>query len=229
MLFEDDYSYLMGKYRNARSRRQDYDRYYVLATRFGHYDEDKYKLDPLPGKRYWIQCQRACLLFQKKWDQFWSVAKLRRYRAARYIQKIWRGKMKYKELHALIIIRMRFGKRTYYFYCWSMWIAYNLICRRIKNRIEKAVADKAERSFLKWKKDFLQEKNERKRILDNFIKNFKDKFVLLCFKSWKNFSKKCKLVIRKVRRFMHNPHFDMWITYTINCRNKRYLFIYLSY
>lgn len=102
-----------------------------------------------------------------------------------------------------------------------MWISYNLICRRIKERIAQAVIDKSNRCYFKWKKDFLAEKAERKRILDNFIKNFKEKYIALCFNSWKKYSKNCKLIIRKVRRFMQNPHLDMWITYTINCRNKR--------
>ena len=39
MLFEDDLSYLMGKYYEAKIRQIDYERYYILAARYGPYQE----------------------------------------------------------------------------------------------------------------------------------------------------------------------------------------------
>ena len=40
MLFEDDQSYLVSIYMDAQERKRDYDRYFVLATRYGHYSEE---------------------------------------------------------------------------------------------------------------------------------------------------------------------------------------------
>jgi hypothetical protein len=38
--------------------------------------------------RYWLKVQRAALSFQRAWDCYWSVCKLKRYRAARLAQGI---------------------------------------------------------------------------------------------------------------------------------------------
>ena len=41
MSFEDDFAYLYRKYFIAKMRKLDYDRYYILAARYGPYDESK--------------------------------------------------------------------------------------------------------------------------------------------------------------------------------------------
>jgi hypothetical protein len=83
MLYEDDLSFLVGKYEDARERRLDYDRYFVLATRYGQYEEKEFYKDSRPGHRYWRRVLVAALKFQRAWDRYWAVQKIRRYRAAR--------------------------------------------------------------------------------------------------------------------------------------------------
>ena len=47
--YEDDYSYLIGKYKDVKNRKVDYDRYFVLATRYGQLSEKEYNEDDRPG------------------------------------------------------------------------------------------------------------------------------------------------------------------------------------
>jgi hypothetical protein len=42
MMFEDDLSYLNNQHYKAKMRSLDYDRYYVLASRYGYMDEEEY-------------------------------------------------------------------------------------------------------------------------------------------------------------------------------------------
>ena len=39
--------------------------------------------------RYWMKAWRGAMMFQRAWDRFWSIAKLRRHRAARRVQTGW--------------------------------------------------------------------------------------------------------------------------------------------
>jgi hypothetical protein len=50
MAFEDDLSYLNGLYGTAKGRRRDYERYFVLASRYGVFSEEKFYKDNTPGR-----------------------------------------------------------------------------------------------------------------------------------------------------------------------------------
>ena len=51
MSYEDDMSRLVGQYLDAQIRKRDYDRYYILATRYGRYSPEEFSLDARPGRR----------------------------------------------------------------------------------------------------------------------------------------------------------------------------------
>ena len=83
MMYEDDLSYLVGKYQDCRQRKVDYDRYFVLATRYGCFDELEFFKDTTPGFRYWKKVTIAAVRFQKRWIKYWSYEKIKRYLSAR--------------------------------------------------------------------------------------------------------------------------------------------------
>ena len=138
MLFEDDQSYLVGIYLDAQERKRDYDRYFVLATRYGHYSEKgeshtvmfrslmilngndffnaiehivEFYKDAYPGFRYWKKAVLAAYNFQRLWDRYWSVTKIRRFRGARFLQNLWRKYFAKKTYGPIIKMRLKMGKR----------------------------------------------------------------------------------------------------------------------
>jgi hypothetical protein len=89
MMFEDDMSRLVGHYCDAQSRKVDYDRYYVLATRYGVWSEEKFYVDSTPGTRYWKMVTIGATRLQRLWGKFWMFTKMRRYHAAMRIQVLF--------------------------------------------------------------------------------------------------------------------------------------------
>jgi hypothetical protein len=89
MMFEDDMSRLVNRYQNAQNRKVDYDRYYILATRYGIWNEDKFYVDAAPGHRYWIAALRGAKLMQRLWSRYWIYTSRRRYHASVRIQVLF--------------------------------------------------------------------------------------------------------------------------------------------
>merc|ERR1711871_28560 len=79
MLYEDDLSYLSGKYTGCKERKVDYDRYFVLASKYGAFTPEEFLQDSFPGFRYWKKCTIGAVKLQKLWDRYWSLQKIRRY------------------------------------------------------------------------------------------------------------------------------------------------------
>ena len=65
MLYEDDLSRLVGKYHAVKLRKVDYDRYYILALRYGIVDEVEFHRDKRPGYRYFNTVTVAAVHIQK--------------------------------------------------------------------------------------------------------------------------------------------------------------------
>jgi len=63
MQYEDELSYLAGKYLDAQTRRRDYDRYFTLASRYGVFSKEEFAADSFPGKRYYKRVLRGALKF----------------------------------------------------------------------------------------------------------------------------------------------------------------------
>lgn len=86
MMYEDDVSRLVDRYVKAKLRKADYDRYYVLATRYGIWSEDKFYADSTPGKRYFRAVTNGAVGLQRLFRNFWARAIRLRYNAAVRIQ-----------------------------------------------------------------------------------------------------------------------------------------------
>lgn len=61
MSYEDDLSYLTGKYYEAKIRQSDYERYYILAARYGPYNEIEFN----KGNRSTYVCYVYCVQSDK--------------------------------------------------------------------------------------------------------------------------------------------------------------------
>lgn len=211
MLFEDDLSYLSGKYQEARIRQQDYERYYILASRYGPYSEQEFNKDPRPGRRYYIAASRGAIKLQLLWDRFWSMAKLRRYRATRIIQKYYRRHYYYKQYHPIINLRLKIGKKTYYMYCWHAWLHYNHLCRTIKEALHYQFNTFIQNNFLAWKRLTKETKDARELRARQMVLRAKNTIAYFKFRHWARYAKHNRMLKIRLRRLFGFPHFDLWV------------------
>lgn len=207
MLYEDNLSYLTNMYQDAAVRKRDYDRYYILASRYGYFSEKDFNFDSRPGRRYFVRATMGALKFQHLWDRYWAVTKLRRYKAARMIQKYARRMIIYKKLHPIIRMRLKIGKKTYYMFCFPRWKEYSRLSKFLRIKIYYHKYKYVRMCFLEWKKF----KENKKRLLKRF--SAFSSSIFSKFHRWKTFSDHIKVVKLRVRRLFQNPHFDMWVKY----------------
>lgn len=214
MLYEDDLSALNNKYQDALIRKKDYDRYFILATRYGPFSEEVFNLDPRPGRRYLMKASFAAIKFQHLWDRYWAMAKLRRYKNAKLIQKHARRFIVYKKLHPIIRMRMKIGKKTYYFFCWNKWMEYYLLSKNLRRITRHHQYKYVRKCFSSWL-DFVLGDNIRKQdIIQCLFKRRLNGNLYQKFARWKKYYHHIKSVKMRAKRIFHFPHFDMWIRYT---------------
>lgn len=229
---------LMRTYNIIKERRIDYDRYFILACRYGHFTKEEFYRDNLPGFRYYRRCTLAAIGVQRVWNKFWGVHKNVRYNSATHIQKIWRKYWCLKMWRPIVRLRMKMGKRTYYILFFRLWLDYHLICRAIK----KAIAQRRYKSVIgcilnvyicfylivlyilcrldrmittlsAWYRWVKEEKARKAETLRRFIIRIKYGQAQICFNAWREYSTASKSLKQRVRRTMQNPHFGMWVRY----------------
>lgn len=222
MLYEDDRSYLYNKMYESKDRSVDYDRYVFLCGLFGPMKaKDWDKCGARPGLAYWVKATAAALKIQHKWDQYWSTYKLHRYRAARWIQTLWRKHYCLVNIAPLIRIRLRFGKRTYYYFCWASWNRYNFMVRNIARLLFFHKFNWLHKTMDAWKEYVVLRTAEKKEIMRKFKKRFdvrSEKFHRL-----HAYAKRFRYLKCMLRGMYYLPQFKMWVDYTRNSKHMRKL------
>lgn len=222
MLFEDDRSFLCQQMFEATTRALDYDRYCSLALLFGPMPPEQWcRAKSRPGLQYFVRATANALTIQRCWNVFWTLHKLRRYRAARRVQAKFRAWYGYKSLHPLVILRLRFGKRTYYFYCWARWQQYNKLVKAIAARLELMRTRWARMCFANWK-GFAFAKGEKKRqILATFRRRFDTRSAcLLRMALFRDKSRRIKLWLRTTWNL---PQWIVWKEYVVSQKRLKAL------
>ena len=215
MSYEDDLSYLVSRYTDAHERRLDYDRYFVLATRYGHYSENEFYLDNRPGFRYWKRVMKAVRGFQRIWGSYWAVRRLKLFRAARHIQTAFRAFYAFKWNYPVIKMRLKIGKRTYYAFCWHRWWEYLTIVRAIRAKIKYARFKPARECFAVWKEMWFDVTNGRTAVMKRFVKRMMNAGLAMTFLLWTNYVQNRKNIKLKVKRWISGYYtFEVWINYT---------------
>ncbi|KAJ1420704.1 hypothetical protein B484DRAFT_128420 [Ochromonadaceae sp. CCMP2298] len=213
MRYEDDRSFLMGKHSTAFTRQRDYERYYILASRYGPMNANLFAQDPRPGRRYFLRASGAVVRIQMAWDRYWAVIKLRRYRSARMIQTAWRARRIYKQLHPIIRIRLKIGKRTYYMYCLFAWRHYNDICRHIREALQRQVLKFSRANFRAWMSYALTERDGRNSRAKQLIARTVNFGAYSRLARWKLFVSDQRSLKRRLRRQFGFPFFDFWLDF----------------
>ena len=173
MLYEDDRSFLYQQIYEANMRTLDYERYVFLCKLFGPMSEQEWiHSGSQPGTKYWIRATVAVTKIQHAWDRYWCTHKLHRYRAARDIQTAYRCHWGWKNLHPIVVIRQKIGKRTYYFYCWAAWTDYNYRVKRIAALLHFHKYNWLHQTFEGWRTFVELTTREKKETLASFRKRF---------------------------------------------------------
>ena len=222
MSYEDDCSFLFGAYHRALERKLDYDRYFVLATRYGYMSEHEYALDERPGRRYWIRCVDAAVKFQNVWGFYWAIQRIKRRKGATLFQKIARGWIYYRRYHPIIIFRLKYGKRTYYEFCMSRWKSYVRIIKWSRDSIawwlDKTWFHKCWAVWKKYAKDTVAERN---RMLRRVLYGLINAGLVKTFQALKRNAIRNRYIKIKMRRAIGFPHFDMWCDYVDEQKNLK--------
>ena len=223
MTFEDDLSSLNEKYLNAQIRRRDYDRYFVLATRYGVFSEEEFFLDSRPGDRYYNMVVDAAVKLQRLWGVYWPIKHMRMHRAARLWQTQWRGHRAYKTWHPIIRIRIKVGKRALFKHMWQRWSEYNHLCREIRAAIIWYRENWMDKCFYVWRDYIRALKNKNSDLLNRFIRRMKNMHIASLFMRWHSFAQRAKKTKLYCRRIFQNPHFLIWVEYTKGRKHLKYL------
>lgn len=213
MLFEDDLSFLVTAHQRAAGRKKDYERYFVLATRYGHMTEAEFSRDERPGRRYWVRALDGCLKFQRVWGAYWAVQSLRRYKGAKQFQKIVRGYLAYKKFHLLIIFRLKYGKSSYLKYSLRLWRQYIHIIKMCRESIAFFMENWVAKCLEAWKTFSDASKAEKMRIATQNRQRAMNAGLVKTFNALASSAKRQKYVKMKARRLLGMPHFDMWCEY----------------
>jgi hypothetical protein len=215
MLYEDEQSYLVQAYTDAHERRQDYDRYFVLATRYGHWAEEVFYKDNRPGLRYFKRVMKAVRNVQRLWGSFWAVRRIKLFRGARALQTIFRGWFAYKWNYPVIKMRLKIGKRTYYIFCWTRWMEYLELVKELKTMIRRARFKPARLAYAEWKAMWVEAQTGRVAVMRRFVKRMQNAGLAMCFSTLKNYTLYRRNIKSKVKRWLSGYFtFDVWIQHT---------------
>lgn len=223
MQFEDDLSAVNETYLNAQLRRRDYDRYFVLATRYGVYSEEEFSKDAHPGERYFRAATGAAKKFQKLWDCYWPVKRMRMHRAARLFQTCYRRWYAYRKWHPIILLRMKFGFRSLLRHMLLRWKEYQFLCRMITDFLRWYRANLVPDCFAAWKKFAQHASFHRKDLVNRWGKRLQNSACAGTFLQWVLFVKKKKQTILFAKRILQNPHFLIWVQYTKFSKHVKFL------
>ena len=213
MLFEDDLSFLMTAYHRASARKKDYERYFILATRYGHMSEFEFAHDERPGRRYWVRAIDGCLKFQRIWGAYWAVQSFRRYKGAKLFQKVVRAYLTYKKFHPIIIFRLKYGKSSYLKNCLHLWRAYVKIIKMCRESITFFMENWATKCLAAWKVYTVGCRDDKHRIAAAARQRSMNAGLVRTFHAIASHAKRQKYVKMKARRLLGCPHFDMWCEY----------------
>ena len=214
MMFEDDMSYFVDKYLDAQNRKRDYDRYYVLATRYNTFTEEKYYSALNPGQLYFGKVLDGATKFQRAWGPYWVKRRKLQMKSAILLQRQWRRYWCRKTIYPIIRIRRKIGFRTYLFWCWAQWKDYNFRVKAIKHQIYWKKWEWARMTWASWSSWSMAEVARKNRIKQKFIIGMKYKYVQLAIRAWYADTQKVKALKRRLRRTFQLPEFGTWCRFT---------------
>eukprot|EP01041_Mallomonas_annulata_P009771 gene9771-20318_t len=213
MLYEDDISLLINKYINAQDIRTDYDQYYILANRYGIFDEDNYTKAPLPGKRYFEIINISAYKIQNRWHCYWPMQKLKRHKRARKIQTIWRCHRSYKKFHPIHVFRKQMFKKNIFSFYMNIWKKYHKIKKIIYRMGKFRDGVWVPKCFRSWRRWIDSETARKDSIMKKIIVRMRSIILISSITTWKHYKSRIKHLKTFSTRVITEPIFKNWIIY----------------
>ena len=223
MMYEDDISRLTNKYLNIDEYRLDYDKYYIIASRYGMFSETEFLLDSRPGERYQHKIIQAQRLICHLWKRYWPLVKAKRIRACIKIQRIWRGYHIYVKWYPIIRFRLKVGKPHYIRFYYKLWLDYNILRRKIRIAIRYQKGAWLPVCFASWKNWFINKSLHDQVVIKNMSIRRVHLVQQFSYHQWKYFTTHLKHLKTFMRRVLNAPQFARWVLYVEHCRHVRKL------
>lgn len=223
MMHEDGLSAAFRKYLNIIEFREDYDRYYILAYRFGGLREIDFIASGRPGERYLDLINHSATVIRRAWKCYIARWLLKKHRCCKKIQATYRRHRARKKYCPLISMRKKCYSRNNFAYRMESWRDYNRRCRLISTALRFCGAPFLPQSFKAWKILIRQLAVHRNAVLDRGAVAMKISHLARLFQSWRVFLSACRRIHTFMKRNVMGPLFHRWISYNAYNRLLRRL------
>jgi hypothetical protein len=129
----------------------------------------------------------------------------------------------YRQLHPIIKLRRKIGKRTYYMFCLFAWRQYNTICRNIREALEYQMRKFTAANFGAWKTYALTERDGRNNRGKQLIARTMNFGAYSRFSRWKLFVRDHRSLRVRLRRLFGFPFFDFWLDFVKTVKKLKHI------
>jgi len=223
LLYEESIQRHADKYVEAQERRLDYQWYFVLACRYGELSEAEFNSSSRPGAIYLKRTSKAAQGWQRMWRCFWPIRRARKYRAARFMQMLYRGYRVRKRWTPILRLRMKCGRKSAMRSAFWPWRNYYRKMKRVRELMDRTIMKGVRLTFKSWKGYLMNIKTHREEIVRKFLKRLLNQGLYKVYVAWATFAYNSARVKLMFRRSMQNPHFKTWVEMTEVWREERCL------
>jgi len=192
----------------SEEREADYEKFVILADRFGPLDGELFCMSRRPGRLYEHLTYASGTLLQIWWKIMWPHRRLVKSEAALFIQRIYRG-MRGRERYSILrryednvgVMLRRIMNRALHL-TWEKWREYTDQRTGAKKLIRRIMFRKAAYTFEKWQAviaETIKERNEKLRLAMARMLNRK---MYKIFRVWEEVYLSIKRVKAMMRRHM---------------------------
>lgn len=203
----------------SEEREADYEKFVLLADRFGPLDGELFCMSRRPGRLYEHLTYASATLLQIWWKIMWPHRRVVKEEAALMLQRVYRGKLG-RERYAVLrryednvgVMLRRIMNRAIHL-TFSKWHEYTLqrvgakkLIRRIMNRLAADV-------FEMWHTNAREEIEERNAKLRVALARFTNKILYQSVRTWEEMyrsAQRVKAMMRRHLRGMKQHVFEEW-------------------
>lgn len=213
MMHEDGLSAAYRRYGNIIEFREDYDRYYILAYRFGGLSEADFNASGRPGERYLALITHSVILIQYAWKCCAARWLLKKHLSCKSIQAVFRRHRAQKKYQPLILMRIKCFRRNNFEYRIQVWLDYNRRCRLISLALRFCGAPFLPQSFKAWRLFIKQVAILRNAVLERGAVSMRRAHLGRLYTSWCVYVSLCKNIRNFMKRNIIKPLLQRWIGY----------------
>lgn len=207
----------------SEEREADYEKFVILADRFGALDGELFCMSRRPGKLYEHLVYASATLIQIWWKIMWPHRKEVMLDAVLMVQRVFRGKIgrdRYTRLRAyednVAVMLRRIMNRAVYA-TFSSWQAYTVQQTGAKKLIRKIMRRVESMSFTLWSTNVREIVDDRNEKLRKAMARMLNKRMYACMVKWQEFWQKnlrIKSLMRRQLMGLKGRVYEEWRDYT---------------